>query len=221
MLLAGAPFYQGVWWMLALFDGALLLWALRSSPWRALERAGLVGVFCGACVATWLLWSLRTPAAAGFVWHLSGMVSLTLVFGMPLALVAGAIALLGVNIAGLHDWAGWVPTFAVAVWLPALLTQFLLSWARVRLPRHFMVYVFVNSFFAGGLSALSVALAAVGLLALGTDVSWAQLEATYLRYLPLLLFPEAMINGLLMVLLVVYKPAWVRSFNDQDYLIGK
>jgi len=221
MQLAGAPFGPVSWWTLAILDIAVLLWAIRMAPWRGLIDSGLFHVYGAACVAAWLTWSLSTPADAGFVWHLSGMVSLTLVFGWPLALLAGALALLGVHGAGLNDWAGWVPTFMVSVVLPASLAQGLLWLARARLPRHFMIYVFVNAFLAGGLSAFLVALASAGLLLLGTDVAWARLESTYIRYLPLMFFPEAMFNGLLMTVLVAYKPDWVRSFSDHDYLAGK
>lgn len=221
MQLAGAPFNAISWWGLALLDGATLLWALRTAPWLSLYRSGLVNLFGAASIVAWLTWSLSTPADAGFAWHLSGMASLTLVLGLPLALVAGALALLGVHGAGLNDWTGWVPTYAVAVLLPAVFTQAMLWLARARLPHHFVVYVFINAFLVGGLSALAVALGSAGLLALGTDVSWARLDATYIRYLPLMFFPEAMFNGLIMVVLVVYKPDWVRSFSDEDYLAGK
>lgn len=221
MQLAGAPFDPMMWWGLAALDAAALLAALRLAPWRALVASGLFNVFAGACVAAWLLWSLSTPADAGFAWHLSGMVSLTLVFGWALAVVAGAVALLGVHGAGINDWAGIVPTFVVAVLVPATMAQTLLLLARAWLPRHFMVYVFVNAFLAGGLVSILVALTSVLLLAVGTDVGWARLESTYLRYLPLMFFPEAMFNGLVMVVLVGYKPTWVRSFSDHDYLEGK
>ncbi len=221
MQLAGAPFDSTVWWGLLAVEAATLGWAVRAAPWVALYRSGLVNLFAGASVAAWLIWSLTTPADAGFAWHLSGMVSLTLIFGLPLALVGGALALLALHGAGWNDWPGWVPTYMVAVLLPALFAQWVLIAARAWLPRHFVVYVFVNAFLAGGVSALLVALGSVGLLWVGTDVGWARLDATYIRYLPLMFFPEAMFNGLIMVVLVAYKPQWVRSFSDADYLAGK
>lgn len=221
MQLAGAPFYPAAWWVLAALDGAALLLAARLAPWRGLVDAGLFNVFAGAAVLAWLLWSMSTPADAGFVWHLSAMVSLTLIFGWSLAVVAGGLAMLGVHAVGLNDWAGWVPSFLVAVLVPATFAQVVLLLARAWLPRHYVVYVFVNSFLTGGVSAVLVALASVLLLAVGTDTTWARLEDTYLQYLPLMVFPEAMLNGLVMVILVGYRPDWVRSFSDSDYLHGK
>jgi uncharacterized membrane protein len=221
MQLAGAPFDPASWWVLAALSVAAISQAVRLAPWRGLVDAGLFNVFAGAAVVAWLLWSMSTPAEAGFVWHLSGMVSLTLIFGWSLAVLAGALAMLGVHAVGLNDWAGWVPSFVVAVLVPASFAQVVLLLARAWLPRHYVVYVFVNSFLTGGVSAVLVALASVALLAVGTDVSWSRLEDTYLQYMPLMVFPEAMFNGLVMVVLVGYRPDWVRSFSDHDYLQGK
>ena len=34
-------------------------------------------------------------------------------------------------------------------------------------------------------------------------------------------FPEAVLNGWVMSVLVGFKPEWVRSFRDEEYLDGK
>ncbi|WP_367278175.1 hypothetical protein [uncultured Photobacterium sp.] len=47
---------------------------------------------------------------------------------------------------------------------------------------------------------------------------WGYIVDNYLALLPLLLFPEALLNGMAMTLLVVYKPEWVRTFADRDYI---
>jgi len=48
-----------------------------------------------------------------------------------------------------------------------------------------------------------------GLGALGYD---------YLPFLPLISLPEAIINGMLVAVFVVYRPNWVTSFDDAMYL---
>jgi uncharacterized membrane protein len=221
MQLAGELFHATSWWTLAVLDGAVLAAAAWLAPWRALVRSGLFNVFAGACVLAWLLWSLRTPAELDFVWHLSGMVSLTLIFGWSLAMIAGAVALLGVTGAGLSDWAGWVPTYAASVLVPASFAQAMLVLARAWLPKHYVIYVFGNAFVTAGLSGVLISLASAALLLIGTDVPVSKLENTYLQYLPLMFFPEAMFNGLVMIILVGYRPHWVRSFSDKEYLEGK
>ena len=44
---------------------------------------------------------------------------------------------------------------------------------------------------------------------------------SYLQVVPLLMFGEAFLNGMLMILLVAYKPGWVATFHDHWYLDGK
>ena len=59
-------------------------------------------VFSGSIVGLLLLWTMRAEIQPGFVWHLSGMVTLTLMFGWSLALLAGSVALLGTVLFGLN-----------------------------------------------------------------------------------------------------------------------
>ena len=51
------------------------------------------------------------------------MVTLTLMFGWSLAIVAGSLALLGTTLVGLNDWAGFPISALVFIALPAILTQ--------------------------------------------------------------------------------------------------
>ena len=48
-----------------------------------------------------------------------------------------------------------------------------------------------------------------------------QLSDSLLLFLPLMFFPEAMLNGWLISIMVGFKPNWVRSFRDEEYLHGK
>lgn len=47
---------------------------------------------------------------------------------------------------------------------------------------------------------------------------WHIISADYLSIWPLLLFPEALLNGMAMTLLAVYRPHWVSTFFDREYL---
>ena len=42
-----------------------------------------------------------------------------------------------------------------------------------------------------------------------------------LLYTPLFMFPEMFVTGMLICVVVVYKPDWVITFDDQRYLTGK
>lgn len=210
-------------WLVGLYGLlALALWkALRWAAWGRLSEAQQLHVFLGSSVALMLLWALRTQIEPGFSWHLSGMVALTLMFGWSLAVIGGCLVLFGITLAGLNDWAGFGPSAAVQVLLPASLTQVALGLARAYLPRHYFVYVFVNAFLTGGVVAIASALATAGLLLAVGAFTLERLQQNYLLFLPLMFFPEAVLNGWTMSILVGYRPAWVSSFRDEDYLDGK
>jgi uncharacterized membrane protein len=221
MELAGSLFTTA--WLVAL-GGLLLpgLWlALRWADWRRLADREQLHVFFGACVFLMLLWSLRTEIQPGLSWHLSGMVALTLMFGWSLALLGGCLSLLGITLAGLNDWGGYVPSAVVEVLLPTTLTQVVLGLVRAYLPKHYFIYVFINAFLAAGLVAVVSALATTALLLVVGAYPLERLRETYLLFLPLMFFPEAVLNGWIMSILVGFRPAWVGSFRDEEYLDGK
>jgi uncharacterized membrane protein len=208
-------------WLFAAAYGFFLFKAVRWANWRRLAYADQLNVFLGAVVTLLVLWSLRTEVQPGFVWHLSGMVTLTLMFGWSLAVIAGSLALLGTTLFGLNDWSGFLPSALVFIVLPATLTQVLLGLARAYLPKHYFIYVFVNAFFGGGVIAIALAFTATGLLLLSGAFTLEKLSDTYLLFLPLMFFPEAVLNGWLISILVGFKPDWVGSFRDEEYLHGK
>ena len=195
--------------------------AMSWANWRRLGNRTQLHVFLGACVALMLLWTLRTEIQPGFSWHLSGLVSLTLMFGWSLALLGGSLALLGITLADLNDWAGFLPSAVLHILLPVSLTQVILGVVRFYLPKHYFVYVFINAFLAGGLIAIVAALATTGTLLLADAYTLARLSETYLLFLPLMFFPEAVLNGWTMSILVGFRPDWVGSFRDEEYLDGK
>ncbi|MCV5359865.1 hypothetical protein OFM87_29340, partial [Escherichia coli] len=80
---------------------------------------------------------------------------------------------------------------------------FLASWAW--LPRHLFVYIFVAAFLGGAIT-ISVKVAASALLmGLSDSYPWHTITADYLSIWPLLLFPEALLNGMAMTVLAIYR----------------
>ncbi|MCG6967293.1 MAG: molecular chaperone DnaJ [Chromatiaceae bacterium] len=215
-------FFPVSWlWLCAALYGWLMSLALRWANWGRLRDPDQLNLFLGTVVALLLLWTLRTEVQPGFAWHLSAMVSVTLMFGWSLAVLAGSLALFGTTLVGLGDWSGYIPSALVFIVLPVSLTQLMLGLARAYLPKHYFVYVFINAFLAGGLVSLLVALMATGLLLLAGAFSLAQLSDSYLLFLPLMFFPEAVLNGWMISIMVGFKPQWVGSFRDEEYLHGK
>lgn len=221
MEFSGELFPESWLWLFAALYAWLLSRALRWADWKRLANPDQLNVFLGAVVCVLLMWTLRTEVQPGFSWHLSGMVTLTLMFGWSLAIIVGSLALCATTIVGLNDWTGLIPSALVFIVLPATLAQVLLGLARAYLPKHYFVYVFINAFLAGGLVSVLVAFAATGLLLSADAYSLEQLSDSYLLFLPLMFFPEAVLNGWMISVMVGFKPHWVGSFRDEEYLHGK
>ncbi len=221
MELSGALFPPTWLWLLALGLLPVYWFALQWADHRRLKARLLFSPYFGSIVFLMLLWTLRTELQAGLYWHVTGMVFLTLMWGWSLALIGGALALLGTTLAGLNDWAGMAPTLWLQVVLPATLTQVVLGLVRAYLPKHFFIFVFVNAFFCGGLAAVISATAVALLLAAAGAYEWASLSNEYLSLLPLMIFPEAFINGGVTTVAVGLRPEWVWSFRDEEYLQGR
>ena len=168
-----------------------------------------------------VLWALRTEVTQGLVFHLSAMTAMTLMFGWSLSVIGGSLALLGVTLSGLADWPGLPVNALVEVVAPATVTQSALVVVRSALPKHFFIYVFVNAFLVGGVAGTLSGYLAVALVVGGGVYTWADMQATVFPFFPLMSFPEAFLNGWIMTLLVVFKPGWVSSFRDEEYLRGK
>jgi uncharacterized membrane protein len=105
--------------------------------------------------------------------------------------------------------------------IPIVLTTVLLFVTQRRLPHNFFIYVYLNAFLAAGLSILSAMLAGAIILVAGEARSFGWLADQYLPYLPMMFFSEAVLNGMVMTMLVVLRPAWVCSFDDELYIHGK
>ena len=221
MELSGSLFH-GAWLIVfSLMYSTALFFALRWLHWPRLQDRVQQHVYLGSIVMLFFLWNLRIEIEPGFYWHLSAMVVLTLMFGWSLAVIGGSLALLGIIIAGLNEWSGFLPSVVLCVLIPATLTQVILGLVRAYLPRHFFVYVLVNAFFAGGLIFTIMALSITSGLLLMESYTLAELKTRFLIYLPMMVFPESMLNGWIAAVLVGFKPHWVGSFNDEEYIKGK
>lgn len=105
--------------------------------------------------------------------------------------------------------------------VPATLSQLLLILIRWYLPKHFFVYVLVNGFLTAGVVGVMTGYLATALLVLSGAYSFSDLNESVVPYFPLMFMPEAFLNGWILAVLVAFKPRWVYSFSDEQYLKGK
>ena len=200
---------------------SLFILALRWANWSRMGEQRLINVFLFSVLVVLLFWSLRIPVMDGVSWHVSGITFLTLMWGWSFALLGGSLAVI-VQTLALQEPLINVPSMILLhVMLPATLTQVVLGLTRAYLPKHFFIYTFVNAFFCGALVALVVALGGALSLLLSDMASWKMLSEQYLIHVPLMLFPEAFYNGIVMTVLISLRPQWVWSFKDEEYLQGR
>ncbi|MGN5111856.1 energy-coupling factor ABC transporter permease [Aeromonas jandaei] len=204
---------------------ALLIWlllltfSLRRPLWQLLHNNPLYQhLLLGSAIALIPLWTLRAGLHDGLEVHFLGLTTLTLLLGWRLALLAPCLTLLVLDYFGVTNLAdfGWQALVGIALPVASSWLLFLASWAW--LPRHLFVYIFVAAFLGGAL-AISVKVAASALLmGISGSYPWHTITADYLSIWPLLLFPEALLNGMAMTVLAIYRPHWVNTFFDRTYL---
>lgn len=215
-----------------LFSTTLLFWqgglfvvtlatALRLAPWRRLADSRQLHVFLGAVVALIGLWHMRGQLQPGLSFHLLGVTAITLMFGWSMAIMAAALALAAVSFNAGYGWAGYLVSYPVVVLVPITLSQLSLLLARRWLPRHFFVYVLGNGFVTAWLVGYASGHLAMQLLSLSGAYTLAKLNLTIMPFFPLMFFPEALVNGWIITILVLYYPSWVHTFSDEQYIHGK
>ena len=216
--LAGQFALPWVWGANGLWLAMLLLCARRVA-WRALPPQA-VSAWCGACVVLLGFTLAKAGLQPGLSFHLLGATVFTLLAGPWLALLALSLVQLALVAAELMDPLA-IGLNVLLSYVPAvLLTSAVLHWARRRLAPNLFVYVFVNAFLAGAASLLLAA--AAGLLALGLAGVYPadHLLGEVLPFYFLLAWSEAFTSGLVIAILIVYRPQWVATFDDRRYLVN-
>jgi uncharacterized membrane protein len=202
-----------LWLILGLAAG----WLGRRCAWRMLADRDNLNVFLAATVAVLGLWLIKTGIKPGLNFHLLGATALTLMFRpafalLAIALVTGAITL----------WEGQYNAFPANLLImggvPVAVSWAIYRLVDGRLPNHMFIYIFLNAFFGAALAILAVGLASTGFAwAVGAyDLDY--LLAEYLPFYLLMAWSEAFATGMVVTLLVVYKPQWVATFDDRRYL---
>ncbi len=218
--------FPALWAQLAFLPYALLmLWAVRSAPWKRLADNEQLHVWLATIVALTLVWSLKAGAKPGLHLHLIGATAFTLMFGRQLAIVGLSVVLAAVTFnAGLKGVAGWQAYALNALALiivPVFVAHAIWCFTERFLPPNIFVFFFVAAFFGGALAALASGLFS-GLMLWAAGVYTAELLfSDYLPFFILLGFAEAWLNGAAITLMVVYFPRWVGSFDDRRYLWRK
>ncbi|WP_455217494.1 energy-coupling factor ABC transporter permease [Kaarinaea lacus] len=210
------------WYWLAGFIYLIVLAVvLKTSPWQRFKRPESIHIFMGSCVALLLLWHITTTTFPGLNYHYMGATLLVLMFGWQLAFLAFSLVFLGMTLDGNSDWQSMPLNILLGGGVPIMVSQIIFTLVDRYLPNHFMIYVFLNAFFGAALALLCMILCASLVLILGEVYSYEYLQKEYFPFIPLMLFPEAFITGMLVSIIVAMIPGWMSTFDDERYLKGK
>lgn len=217
MLIAESLWPPQVLLAASLLQAGILLGAIWRAPWRLLAAVPLRShLLFGAVVALMLLWQARGPVAPQVHLHILGMTTVTLLLGLPLALIVGTLAAVGQSILGGLAPPSVLVHALINATVPALVTSAALHLLVRHGPRNLFVYMLGVGFFGGGLAMLSSVLCSMLLLMFAgrADVMQEWMSALLL----LAVFPEGFLNGTVVTALAVYRPDWLKTFDDRHFL---
>lgn len=210
-----------LWFANALYL-VILLFAATKIPYKKfLENTPGQHVYFGALVLLLLLWGIKAGVSPGLGFHHLGATLFTLMFGWPLALLGLSIIMLASVIMEYKELVSLGVNGGLSIVIPVFVSYAVLKLSQKYLPDNFFIYIFVVAFFGAGIAVAVSRFSAIVLLSLVNAYPEEKLIAESLLYMPLFMFPEAFITGMLISIFVVYKPDWVVTFDDERYIIGK
>lgn len=212
---------EWVWYSWMLMSGLLVI-ALWLAPWdKVCGDNSAQNIYLGTIVVLSLVWLIRADLPTGINFHLLGASFMCLLFEWQFALLAMLLVMLTQSIAI------GVPVENLALnwfslgFVPIMFCRVTLYLVQRYMPHNFYVYVFMNTFFASGFSVYIAGSVSALFMYYLFELSSHLVFDQFLVTLILMILPEAVCTGMLMTILVVYKPAWVATFHDRWYLINR
>ena len=210
--------------MTALQTAALIIFVLSVS--YIYSKADIKGAFAAsgtrlaivnATALLLLFWLFRLHTSLGPDIHFLLATALTLTLGFRIATICATFCLVITCIAGSVSWSMLGVQGIATILVPVGLTYTVYALSFHKIPRNFLVYIFLCAFLPAALALGAAMLLLAGYYVLdGIYDSYAIID-NYVMIIPLMLFPEALLNGTAITLLVVYKPEWVYTFHDKFY----
>lgn len=214
-----------VWFLQILFlaGAAALIWVAQSTiDFRQLIKDTDRLHQIGACVlGVVFLWVLKTGIQPGLDVHFLGLTAMTLMLGWRLSILTAPLALVILTVLGVYPYQEFGVNLFLGMLVPICLTYFIFLVTYSYLSRHLFVYIFIAGFFNAAITITGqMFLFALYYKIIGA-YDWYVIMNDYFAIVLLMLFPEGVLNGMCIAGLVTYKPQWVLTFLDRDYLHEK
>ncbi|MFW2438302.1 MAG: energy-coupling factor ABC transporter permease [Arenicellales bacterium] len=209
-------------WLANIMMLALVILAIKNFSFKALlDNRPSQHVYFGAMVALLLLWKIKAGISPGLGFHHLGATMFTLMFGWPLALLGLSTIMIASVLLQHNEVLSLGVNGLLSIAIPVFVSYGILRLSQKRLPDNFFIYIFIAAYLGAGIAVAASRLSAIALLSLLQVYPDSKLFAESLLYVPLFMFPEAFVTGMLTTAFVVYKPDWMMTFDDERYIIGK
>jgi uncharacterized membrane protein len=219
MLLEAGLLNGGVSVIASALGGLALAIALYSAPWTVwLVDRERQWVWLGSMALLVAVWAMKAGITPGLSVRFLLVTALTLMHGWQLAIVAGALVLVVLSVVGVADWSLYGANLLCMAVVPALFTARFHELVHARLPHNYFIYFFVTTFLGSALAFNLAGLMRVALMAASGTLDLGHAGPEYFAILPFMSFGEAVVNGTIIGMAVVYRPKWVMSFDDRLYL---
>jgi uncharacterized membrane protein len=183
---------------------------LVEKPFQHFTFLLLLGLF--------FLWSAQASVKEGLTIHFLGLTSLTLVYGWRVAFILTVPVTAGLVITQQVALNISMEYLFLSCLVPITISALIFYLTFRYLPKNIFVYIFIAGFFNAALSGSLHLMGNAGYQLWKGDYDWVSIRDNYLVFLPLLLFPEGLLNGMAAAILSVYKPEWLRTFSDKHYI---
>lgn len=174
-------------------------------------------VFASAVVLS-LFWNVQAGIKDGLNLHFLLVTTLVLCHGWRIACWICLLPTILLVIFAKLPWQD-AGLFALCTFiLPGLFSYTLFLASYRYLTRHLFVYIFVAGFICAALTiTLHISLTALW-FGLEGRFDWRTIYNDYWQLSLLIWFPEALLNGGAITLMAIYRPHWLRTFYDREYL---
>jgi len=205
-------------WFFNLLLIPLLYLILKKVDWRGLiDDSGLQHRVFAATLVLFIIWQINISLSLDVAIHFLGITTLSLMFGWPLALLSALIAQSGFLLFSQGQADSFAVNYFVNAVVPIAFTWRLHLWIESKKPQNPFVFIMGTGFFSCLFSSILVAVSAGIMLYLGGQFIFGLGVLDYISYLPLFIFPEAVVNGMFISGFSILQPHWVQAFNDERY----
>ncbi|KOO03658.1 energy-coupling factor ABC transporter permease [Vibrio nereis] len=165
-----------------------------------------------------VLWSAQAGIKEGLSIHFLALTTLTLMYGWRSAYAISIVVSVILGVIGTIELSQ-VPEYLIFSCLLPIGVSYLIFLLSYRfLPRNIFVFIFVAGFFNGAVTgSFHLITNSLYHVVLG-NYDWTTIVDNYLVFVPLLAFPEGLLNGMSLAMFSVFKPEWLRVFSDRDYI---